>query len=177
MQKILVLAAVLALTSAPNAVAGETHGVTGSVIISASPDVVWDTIKQQRLLDPDLEYSKTISRSGNNAVIEQKFRGIPVWGSTTNVLSERETPNTRVDYQLVRSDKLKRLEGSWVLSPAADGKSTRLSLSTLLDVGIPFTGGLAKKIATRMVNRRLTNVKTLAEQTERKLVESGKRSL
>jgi hypothetical protein len=44
-------------------------------------------------------------------------------------------------------------------------------------VGIPFTGGIAKKIATKMVNKRLGNVKTLAEQTQRKLVESGKGTL
>jgi hypothetical protein len=174
MRKLYFLAAVLALTSAPNAVAGETHGVSGSVVINAPPTVVWESIKQQRLLDPDMEYSKTLSRTGNSAVIEQKFRGIPVWGSTTNVISERETPMARVDYQLVRSDKLKKLEGSWVLSPAENGKSTRLSLSSFMDVGIPFTGGIAKKIATKMVTRRLTNVKALAEQTQRKLVESGK---
>jgi hypothetical protein len=170
-----VMSAAVLLT--PPAVAGEKHGVASSVLIKAPAAVVWDTIKKQRELDPDLEYSNTISRNGNDAVIEQKFTGLPVWGSTTNLIREHETPFSRVDYELIKSDKLKKLEGAWVLTPAENGNSTRLSLSTLLDVGIPFTGGIAKKIATKMVNKRLGNVKTLAEQTQRKLVESGKGTL
>jgi hypothetical protein len=161
----------------PAVVAGEKHGVSSSVLIKAPVSVVWETIKRQRELDPDMEYSKTLSRSGNQAIIEQKFTGLPVWGSTTNVIQEQETPFSRVDYQLVKSDKLKALEGSWVLAPADNGGSTRLSLSSRLDVGIPFTGGIAKKVASRMVTKRLTNVKALAEQTQRKLVESGKGAL
>jgi hypothetical protein len=162
---------------APPVVAGEKHGVMGSVVIKAPANVVWDTIKKQRELDPDMEYSNTLSRNGNDAVIEQKFTGLPVWGSTTNVISEHETPFSRVDYKLIKSDKLKKLEGSWVLTPAENGASTRLSLSSHLDVGIPFTGGIAKRMATKLVSKRLTNVKILAEQTQRKIVESGKGTL
>jgi hypothetical protein len=180
MRKLVSLCSVLLACSAlapPPVIAGEEHGVLGSVLIKAPADVVWETIKKQRELDPDMEYSNTLSRNGNDAVIEQKFTGLPIWGSTTNVISEHETPFSRVDYKLIKSDKLKKLEGSWVLTPAENGASTSLSLSSHLDVGIPFTGGIAKKMATKLVNKRLTNVKILAEQTQRKIVETGKGTL
>lgn len=150
---------------------------SAEIVIKATPKVVWQAVHEARQSDDDLEYSKVISRIGNTETLEQKFIGLPVLGSAIAVLQQTEIPYNRIDYSMVSSDKFKKLQGSWTFKPSNGGKETILRLSSSLDVGIPFSGGMVRNATKRKVVHRVENVKRLAEQAQARLAASGKEDL
>jgi hypothetical protein len=125
--------------------------------------VVWDSVHVSRKKDPDLAYSRVLERSINEETYEEKFQLLPMLGSATCVLKDKETPYKRIDYQLVKSDRFKGMEGSWVFAASEDGKSTILELTSHIDIGLPcFQGFIDNNLAKKM-ERRLLHVKSLAE--------------
>jgi hypothetical protein len=161
MRKTLALAAFVSLSLAP--AWAQDNLVSGSVVINAPTKAVWDAVHTERQNDPDLEYSKIIEQHGNQALIEQKFNALPVIGAATCQLIQREVPLERIDYKLVKSDKFKALNGSWVLTPSADGLTTTLALSTHLDTGMAYSQGVIDLLTKKKIDKRLDNVKRAAE--------------
>jgi hypothetical protein len=142
--------------------------VTGTVLIKAPPAEVWRTIHEERLKDPDLCYSKVIEQvSPTEYKLEQKFNFLPVIGTSVCLMNEKEIPNQRIEYALVRSDRFKAMEGSWVLTPCDDGRATKLVLSSHLDLGFPVPRTIMNGVTSRKIQKRLTNVKQMAEETVR----------
>jgi len=143
--------------------------VRGTVHVHAPPEIVWYSVHETRKKDPDLAYSKVLERSLNEETYEEKFQLLPLLGSATCVLKDKEIPLKRIDYELVKSDHFKAMDGSWVFVASEDGKSTILELTSHLDTGMPVPqsfvdGNLAKKI-----ERRLNHVKTVAEGLHQKV--------
>lgn len=134
------------------------------ILIRAPLDVVWRTVHEQRKLDPDLAYSKVLQEEGNNSLLEQRFILLPVIGATTCVMNNSEVPMQRIDYKLMKSDRFKAMEGSWVFT-ALDSKSTVLELSSYLDLGIPGTRGLLDAVTTKKLQRRVARIKDMSEAT------------
>lgn len=164
------LARVATQTQAAPAAASLNSGkprVRASITIKAPPDVVWDAVHEQRKSDPELAYSKVLRQGVNEATLEQKFTVIPVIGSAVCVMNTKEVPNQRIDYQMVKSDRFKAMEGSWVLTPGADGKSTNLELSSHVDFGmfVPVPKSMRDSITKQKLERRLTHVRELAEKS------------
>jgi hypothetical protein len=122
---------------------------------------------------PDVAYTKMLSSGGNHETMEQKFINIPILGSVTAVTKHTKELNKRVDYELVRSSKFKALEGSWELSPMKGGKATSLKLSSLVDIGVPFSGLFIRSATHKKIQRRLANVKKIAERDQAQLAASG----
>ncbi|MBY0356413.1 MAG: hypothetical protein K2W82_00310 [Candidatus Obscuribacterales bacterium] len=150
--------------------AGGHRWVTARVHIRAKRHVVWETVHEERKNDPDLAYSKVLEESKNHAVIEQKFVLLPVIGASVCVMKNHEVPMERIDYQLIKSDRFKAMEGSWTLLPGEDPNSTVLELSTYLDLGLPVPRGIFEGITGKKLERRLTNVKRAAEQAQARTV-------
>lgn len=142
--------------------------VKGRVLINASPHVVWDSVHEERKHDPDLEYSKVVEEKANIKMLEQKFNLIPVIGSATCLMKQDEVVNQRIDYTMVKSDRFKAFEGSWVLTPTEDGKGTILELSSHIDMGLPIPRGIVENFQGKKLGRRLTNVKKMAETVQSK---------
>lgn len=161
MRRTLALAALLALSSLP--ALAQDNVVTSSVMINAPAKAVWDAVHTERQNDPDLEYSKVLETHGDQSLIEQKFKELPVIGSATCQLIQREVPLQRIDYKLVKSDKFRALNGSWVLTSSPDGRSTTLELSSHLDSGISYSQGMIDLLTKKKIDRRLDNVKRAAE--------------
>ncbi|MBS2000135.1 MAG: SRPBCC family protein [Candidatus Obscuribacterales bacterium] len=161
MRKTVALAA-LALLSTTPALAQENL-VSGSISINAPARVVWEAVHTERQNDPDLEYSKVLEQHGNQTLIEQKFNALPVVGAAVCQLIQREVPNERIDYKLVKSDKFKALNGSWVLTSSPDGRSTTLELSSHLDTGLAYSQGVIDLLTKKKIDKRLENVKRAAE--------------
>ena len=138
--------------------------VTGRTVINAPAKIVWETVHEERKHDPDLEYSKVLEKKENECRLEQKFVLIPVIGSAVCEMHNSEVPLKRIDYKLLRSDRFKAMEGSWVLTPGPDGKSTILELSTHLDLGLPIPGNLQTNATKKKLAKRLGNVKRMAEK-------------
>jgi hypothetical protein len=144
--------------------------VKAKILINASPHVVWETVHEERKKDPDLAYSKILSQdSDTQATLEQKFCLIPVIGTATCVMKNVEVPLERIDYNMVTSDRFKALEGSWVLSPGKEPNETYLELSSYVDMGLPIPRGMVEGVTGKKLQRRLSNVKAMAEATQTRL--------
>lgn len=131
--------------------------------ISAPPHVVWETVHEERKTDPDLAYSKVLETSGHNSVLEQKFQLIPVLGTSVCVMKNCEVPGHRIDYSLVKSDRFKALEGTWIVSANPDG-STILELSSYIDMGLPVPRSMLEAVASKKLAGRLQNIRKMAEK-------------
>lgn len=138
--------------------------VTGKVTIKAPVSTVWYSVHEERKKDPDLAYSKVLEQSEHEVTLEQKFVLLPMLGTSVCVMKDTEIPQQRIDYHLLKSDHFKALEGSWVLTPSADGKSTVLELSSHIDLGIPVPRCFVNGALSKKIERRLDHVKTMAEK-------------
>jgi len=139
------------------------------ILINANQHVVWDTVHEERKKDPDLAYSKVLNTENNQATLEQKFSLLPVIGTATCVMHNSEVPDERIDYNMVRSDHFKALEGSWVLTPGKDSESTYLELSSYCDMGLPVPRAMLDAITSKKLARRIANVKAMAEAAQLRL--------
>ncbi|CAN5229419.1 hypothetical protein BH11CYA1_BH11CYA1_28890 [soil metagenome] len=148
--------------------------VKASVHIDAPKEVVWQAVHEERKHDPDLAYSKVIVPGEHEYTLEQKMVLIPVFGSAVCEMQNKEVPLERIDYKLIKSDRFKHMEGSWVLTPSSDGKSTTLELSTSLDLGVPVPKAVINGFTAKKLQRRLKNVKESAETLNLKLAQSKK---
>lgn len=138
--------------------------VTAHIKIEAPLSVVWRVVHEERKHDPDLAYSKVISEGNNEFLLEQKFDLIPVIGTSVCQMQQKETPDTRIDYKLIKSDRFKVMEGSWVLVPSADHNSTTLELTTTLDLGMPVPRNIINHVTLKKLERRLHHIKQMAEK-------------
>jgi hypothetical protein len=147
----------------------------GKISIKAPADTVWYTVHEERKHDPDIAYSKLLECNDNECTLEQKFVFLPVVGSAVCVMKQNEIPLRRIDYRLIKSDHFKALEGSWVLTPSIDGKSTILCLSSHVDLGlpIPLPCGMLNNILTKKIQRRLQHIKVMAEAVNPKVAETS----
>ena len=151
---------------------GKTRA-SATVVINAPPKVVWHALEKERFSSPDVAYTKMLSQNGNHETMEQKFINIPILGSVTAVTKHTKDLHKRVDYELIKSSKFKALEGSWELTPVKGGKATSLKLSSLIDIGVPFSGFFIKSATHKKIQRRLDNVKKIAEKDQAQLAASG----
>lgn len=137
---------------------------SAKILIKAPPKTVWDSVHEERKHDPDLAYSKILEQGVNECRLEQKFQLIPVIGTSVCEMHNSEIPGQRIDYKLLKSDRFKAMEGSWVLTPANDGRHTYLELSTHLDLGVPVPAMMMNSVTTKKLAKRVGNVKKMAEQ-------------
>jgi Polyketide cyclase / dehydrase and lipid transport len=173
-----VLAALVATTCGlPSQALGSELGASSSILINAPPKVVWRAVHEERLHDPDLAYVKVLGRRGESSTLEEKFVSVPIIGSVICVLNEHELQYKRIDYRMLKSDKFKRMEGSWDLTPVAGGTQTLLKLSSYLDVGVPFSGLFIRSATQRKIERRVSAVKCVAEREQAQLAAEGRQEL
>jgi len=134
--------------------------------ISAPLQTVWEAIHEERDSAPGLAYSKILEHDNNHYRIEQKYTLIPLISSVTRILDVNETPNARIDYEVIVTGHEKPLKGSWVLkSEDSENTSTLLSLSAQSQR--INKNPLARELATIWLKRRLEHVKKFAERSEK----------
>lgn len=141
--------------------------VTAKIRIAAQPHVVWNAVHEERKSDPDLAYSKIVEEGKNEQTLEQKFQLLPVVGTSVCLIKSSEVPNKRIDYYLLKSDRFKAVEGSWILQPTEDG-GTILELASYIDIGMPAPRSIIENIAGKKLERRVSNVRRVAEADGKK---------
>lgn len=165
-RKILLTVSAVGCLVSPAMASGHAQddSVFSKVVVSATPQAVYDAIRLQRQMDPA---RKLVSYHGTEAMIDENFSGLPVIGQAKCLYKEVETSPGRVEYFLVSSDKFKRFEGCWTLTPCEGGKKTELRLSSYLETGVhvPFARQITNNSVKKDVLRRLGRVKVLAEGT------------
>jgi hypothetical protein len=150
------------------------HRVVAKILIHASPEIVWNTVHEERHKDPDIAYAKIISHENNEMLLEEKFMLLPVIGTAVCLMKHIEVPHERIDYQLVESDRFKAMEGSWVLTSHDGGKATVLELQSYLDIGLPVPRIMMEGITGQKLQKRVTNIKSIAEKTEASRIANAK---
>ena len=151
--------------------------VRANIKIAAPAPVVWRAVHEERKHDPDMAYSKVISEGNNEFLLEQKFTLLPIIGTSVCQMQQKETPGERIDYKLVKSDRFKVMEGSWVLVPSADNKSTTLELTTCLDLGMPVPRNIINHVTAKKLERRLEHIKVMAESEYHATLAESKKSV
>ncbi len=147
--------------------------VSDSATINAPVKEVWDALKVIRRSDP--AHRKVISSGGGDYIVEERFEGIPIIGEAVCTYKEHEIPMKKLQYQMVKSDKLKAFEGEWELTPTCDGKQTIVKLSSRIDAGIriPFAGKITRDQTAKSIAARLGVVRDIASRTQVAAVESA----
>jgi hypothetical protein len=142
------------------------HISRARILVKAPPAMVWHAIHEERHKNPDLAYSKVVAGGENQAesVLEEKFVLLPVIGTATATLKMNEAPIHRIDFKLVKSDLFKAMEGSWVLTPAADGRHTILELSSHMQMSFAVPSFVLDGITSRKLERRVSHVRDMAEK-------------
>jgi len=135
--------------------------VSDSTTINAPVKAVWEAMRTLRRNDP--AHRKVLSSSGGDYVVEETFENIPVLGVAVCTYKEHEVPMQRLQYCMIKSDKLKAFEGEWELSPTADGK-TNVKLSSRTDAGvcIPFADRITRNRTAKSIAQRLEAVREIA---------------
>lgn len=145
--------------------------VKAQMLIQATPEIVWQSIHNEQNADQDLVYRKIISKGVNDVVSEQKLHHLPIIGTAVSTMHTTEVPLKRIDYEMVKSDRFKALEGSWVLHPGPNKKSTYLELSSYCDIGIPMPRPIRDGITVKKLEKRLANVKKNSEYAQVQIAE------
>lgn len=145
---------------------GQIHkdAVHEEVLIKATPQVVWESMLRQRKLDPDSQYCKSVGQPGT-PLVEQKFKFPSPFGAAECILHLSETPAERVDFRLIESEELKKMEGYWVLTPVDNGQSTKLGLCSYVEPNIALPRIVTNGIISHKAKKNLAMVKKLAEKS------------
>ncbi|MBX9770924.1 MAG: hypothetical protein K2X29_06115 [Candidatus Obscuribacterales bacterium] len=143
----------------------KAHHAKASLLIKATPEQVWHAILDVPESD-DMAYSKQIERKGNVAIIEEKYVKLPIIGEAIAVIKQTEDPFKRIDFELVRSDKFKAMEGSWVLTPMDNGKHTLVELSSYTDAGVPIPRFIIDITTKQRVKGRLQEVQAFLHKAQ-----------
>jgi hypothetical protein len=160
--RLLILVALAAQQLAPTEAADSSHlpMVSQREILNAPVKIVWDALRKERTSDP--EHRQVLSSVGGDYVIKEKFDHLPVVGDAMCTYKEHEVPMSKLEYEMVTSDKLKAFAGVWELTPQGKG-STLLQLSSRIDTGIsmPFSRQITKDATMKSIVRRLSDIKVL----------------
>lgn len=148
------------------------HALKVQIKINAPAPLVWEAIRENRLADPDVQYSKFTQISETQRLLEQKYTSLPVFGSTTCTLQLEENVHKRIDYNLIKSDRLSEFEGSWVLTPCEEDGTTMLELSNHLKLNIPLPQKLLDAFAAPKMKSRVLWVKQVAENKRQSQIAS-----
>lgn len=150
----------------------KAHHAKSSLLIKAPPEQVWDMILNVEDSE-DTAYSKTLERKGNISIIEEKYIKLPIIGEAVAVIKQTEEPFKRIDFELVRSDKFKAMEGSWVLTPMDNGKHTMVELTSFTDTGIPVPRFIVDITTKQRVKGRLQELQMAVEKAKRRTAVSA----
>jgi hypothetical protein len=140
---------------------GTAHkGVTASTVVNAPKAEVWKALTTVGNFDDKLIETK----SSTEAIVEQKFKSLPMLSAIVIVVKAKVTPEERIDFDMVKCDRLKAFTGGYVLSEV-DSKHTRVALTMYVDPGLPVPRFLVNKFIEGKVRSRLRRVKNLVEKT------------
>lgn len=145
----------------------ELTGVVSKMVIHATPEEVFQAIRSYRRSDATRR--SVVEERNGRCTVKESFPGLPVLGDVACTYEETEIPYSRIDYQMVTSDKLKVFEGSWQLTPVeGKSKATLVKLTSYVDSGakLPAKDFLQHLSAHQDIHRRLAFVKKIAEGKE-----------
>jgi hypothetical protein len=141
------------------------QSVQESIVVPATTQFIYRAIQKARNTGGS---RKLVSYKNNQAVVEELFDGLPLIGTANCTYKEVETSPTRIDYSLLRSDKLARFDGAWILTAENDGRTKiTLSSTTVCGIHLPFADKLTAQAALKRIERRLQEIAGVAITEQR----------
>ena len=112
---------------------------TATISIKESPIKVWETLTNYKEIGkkmPDIKEVKLLKNSSNYKIIEHTYKAPYTFGQNVKAIIEvQEEPNIIISYKLIKSNRIKTLEGFWIINPTQNG--TLLTHSINLDPNLP----------------------------------------
>ena len=112
---------------------------TATIIIRESPIKVWEVLTNYEEIGikmPDIKKVKLIKNSNKDKIIEHTYKAPYTFGQKVKALIEvQEIPKIIISYKLIKSNRIKKLEGSWIINPIKDG--TLLTHNINLEPDLP----------------------------------------
>ncbi len=110
-----------------------TDGVTTATInVAVSPSRAWEVLtayESTGLKMPDIKEVKVLSKKGNLIKLSQAYQAPYTFGLRIDaVLVVKEIPETKIEYQLLKGELIRSLNGKWDLVPTAAGTLVRHQL-------------------------------------------------
>lgn len=94
---------------------------TATIIINESPSQVWKALTNYEEIGrkmPDIKNVKFIRNINNAKIMEHTYKAPYTFGQKVKALIKvEESPKIMISYQLIKSNRIKKLEGSWIINP------------------------------------------------------------
>lgn len=112
----------------------------------------------------DLKGVTVESRDGDGVAREVTFRAAAMGRSTSYTLRyEIADDPTRIGWELVRGDIMRRLDGSYLLEPAATPGHTMVTYHLAVDLVIPLPGFVKRRAETKIIHTALRELRAHVE--------------
>jgi hypothetical protein len=153
------------------------RGVSSHIVVKARPHVIYETIRGLR--EKSGNSIKELEKTEDHALLEELFNGLPIIGNARCVYIENYLPDRKISYRMVESDKFKAFEGEWLITPTPGEQECLVEVSSFVDTGlrIPFARQMTDAAAVRDLERRLQEVKQVAENLPCKTTDSQKHGI
>ena len=111
--------------------AGNTR--TASMTLPVSPGHAWKVLTNYVATGeamPDISKVQLLNRQGNVIRMRQTYQAPYTFGLTISAtLSIKETPKTSIRFQMVEGDLIRKLNGSWTITPTSMGTRLRHTIT------------------------------------------------
>ncbi|KZR90607.1 Polyketide cyclase / dehydrase and lipid transport [Synechococcus sp. MIT S9508] len=100
---------------------------------------------------PDVSKVQLLSRQGNLIRMRQTYQAPYTFGLTINAtLSVKESPKTAINFHMLKGDRIRKLNGSWTITPTTTG--TRLRHTITL---VPELPGMLQPVFAELTRNSL----------------------
>ena len=108
---------------------GKDGNYTASVFVATTPKRAWVVLTNYEGLAsqlPDLNASRLLKREGNKLELQHTYQAPYTFGRRIQAtLAMTETPIRQLSYTLIRGDQIRRLQGTWTITPIQGGVQLR----------------------------------------------------
>ena len=100
---------------------------------------------------PDISKVQLLSRQGNLIRMRQTYQAPYTFGlKISATLAVKESPQTAINFQMLQGDRIRKLNGSWTITPATNG--TRIKHTITL---VPELPGMLQPVFAELTRNSL----------------------
>jgi ribosome-associated toxin RatA of RatAB toxin-antitoxin module len=104
---------------------GKQGRYTASVQVPVSAQKAWSVLTNYESMAgvmPDIQQAKVVSRSGHSLELAQTYQAPYTFGQRIKArLRVQETAPSQMSYELISGDRIKKLQGTWTITPVKGG--------------------------------------------------------
>jgi uncharacterized membrane protein len=140
---------------------------TQSMDIAASADRIHDVLLDFEAYPTwarDLKGVSVESVDSADRGSEVTFRAAAMGRSTSYTLRyQYDDDPSRISWELVRGDIMRRLDGSYLLEPLVDGERTRVTYHLAVDLVVPLPSFVKRRAESKIIHTALRELRAHVE--------------